>query len=353
MSHAVSTRTIILAMVVLVLAVAAAWAQGTEGGTLPTATGPLTPIALQWSTDVGQALASAQVAGRPVYIYIWAKYNPDCIKMADETLTYDHVVAQLASFQLVALDAHNRTNFAFFEKYKIPYFRVGGPAGAEVSREAGVVWEGGGRYPTSLFLDPQGREVYRMFGCVVGKGFAVRLAQVTEALEAWDSLKADPNSPAAELRVGHVYMQLQVISEARKHLQQALELDPQNQSGVVPDARLDLLIMAIPDDPVKSIPALQQWRQANADHPRRLEAAYYEAAANVAVAEALMAAAPEGTQGLTREATARLDAAVRVLQLFKESKPGSPEHESQWYMQAMALLTGIEAARKPAPPPGR
>lgn len=347
MSHTITTRTTIVVTLALFLGAAVVWAQGTGGGTVPTTVGPAAATVLQWFIDPGQALAAARAAGRPVYIYIWAKYNPDCVKMADETLTYDQVIAQLALFQLVALDAHNRANFGFFDQYKIPYFRVEGPAGPEVPHDAGVVWSGGGRYPTSLFLDSQGREVYRMFGYVGGAGFAVRLAQVTEALKAWDNLRANPTSAPAEFRVGHAYMELQVLPEARTHLQQALKLDPQNLTGVAPDARLDLLIMAIPDDPGNSIAALQQWQKQNANHPRRLEATYYEAATNVAVAEGLMAAAPEGTKGLTKEALARLDAATRILQVFKQSKPGSVEHESQWYMAAMELLTGIDKVLHP------
>ena len=348
MRHVALICSIILWGLSLGLGAAGVWAQDTGGTTAPAVTAPLLPAGLQWSTDAELALAAARAAGRPIYVYIWARYNPDCVKMADETLAYDQVVAQLASLQLVALDAHTHANFAFFDKYKIPYFRVEGPNGEEVP--PGVAVSGGaGRYPTHLFLDAQGREVYRMYGFVEGKGFAVRLGQVTEILKARENLDADPDSPSAELRVGHLYMQMVVLTEARNHLERALQLDPQNRAGVVPDARLDLTIIGIPDDPAKSVPTLQQWQKENAAHPRRLEALYYEAAANVAAAEALMAAAPEGTTGLTKEANARLDAAVRLLLVFKQSKPGSPEHESQWYLPAMALITGIDVARQPPP----
>lgn len=343
MRHVGANGGVILVGLTLMLAAGGAWGQTVEPAPAP---GPVTPAALQWSTDSEQALPAAQAAGRPVYVYIWARYNPDCVRMADETLTYDQVVAHLTSFQLLALDAHSRGNFPFFDKYKIPYFRVEGPGGPEIP--PGVAVSGGAaRYPTSVFLDSQGREVFRMYGFVEGKGFAVRLGQVMDVLKAWEVLRGDPDSAEAELRLGHLYMQMEVLAEAKVHLERALQLDPKNEKGVVPDARLDLAIMAIPEDPAKAIPTLQQWQRENAAHPRRLEAVYFEAAANVGVAQELMAVAPEGTTGLTKDADARLQAALRLLTVFKEAKPGSLEHESRWYLPAMALVTGIEAARQP------
>jgi tetratricopeptide (TPR) repeat protein len=329
MRNAVLIRTAMVATLLLGLGVAVSLAQADAGATLPAPGGGA--VALHWVTDYDQALAEAREAGRPVYVYIWARYNPDCVAMADNTLAYDAVMAQLAAFELVALDAHNRANFPFFDRYKIPYYRVELPD-AEIPYEAGTRVEGAARYPTSLFLDPQGRELYRMFGFVEGKGFAVVLGRVMQVLKAWTDQRANPTSAAAEAQLGHLYMVLQVIPEARKHLEAALKLDPQNQSGLQPDIKLDMIIMGIPQDPgpAASLPALQQWQKQNAAHPRRLEAVYYEA--------------------VTYAALDNLDAAMRLLTRFKQAKPGSPEYESQWYLPALQLIAGINQAREPAPP---
>lgn len=316
-------------LVLLVLGTAVAGADG--GSNVPAPAAGLGAVTLRWSTDYNQALAEARRAGRPTYVYIWARYNPDCVAMADNTFTYDAVMAQLATFELVALDAHNRVNFAFFDRYQIPYYRMEAPD-AEVPYEEGTRIEGAARYPTSLFLDEQGREVYRLYGYVEGKGFAVVLGRVTEVLKAWNSQRADPTSAVAEAQLGHLYMLLQVMPEARKHLEAALQLDPQNRTGLHPDIRLDLIIMGIPETPgpAVSLQALQQWQRQNAAHPRRLEAIYYEAVAQVALDN--------------------LDAALQLLTRFRQAKPGSPEYESQWYLPAMQLIAAINKAREPAPP---
>ncbi len=316
-------------IVLLLLGTALAGADG--GATVSAPTASLGTVALRWSTDYNQALAEARRAGRPTYVYIWARYNPDCVAMADNTLNYDAVMAQLAAFELIALDAHNRANFAFFDRYQIPYYRMEAP-NAEVPYEAGMRIEGAARYPTSLFLDEQGREVYRLYGYVEGKGFAAVLARVTEVLKAWNSHRADPTSAVAEAQLGHLYMMLQVMPEARKHLEAALQLDPQNQTGLHPDIRLDLIIMGIPENPgpAISLQALQQWQRQNAAHPRGLEAVYYEAVAQVALDN--------------------LDAALQLLMRFRQAKPGSPEYESQWYLPAMQLIAAINKSREPVSP---
>lgn len=316
-------------IVLTLLGTALARADGVATGPTP-AVSP-GAVTLRWSTDYKQALAEARRAGRPTYVYIWARYNPDCVAMADNTLTHDAVMAQLAAFELIALDAHNRANFAFFDQYQIPYYRVEAPD-AEVPYEAGTRIAGAARYPTSLFLDEQGREVYRLYGYVEGKGFAVVLGRVTEVLKAWNSHRANPTSAVAEAQLGHLYMLLQVMPEARKHLEAALQLDPQNQTGLHPDIRLDLIIMGIPDNPgpAVSLQALQQWQRQNAAHPRRLEAIYYEAVAHVALDN--------------------FDAALQLLARFRQAKPGSPEYDSQWYLPAMQLIAAINKAREPLPP---
>ncbi len=328
-----------IALAVLLLGAGVASAQG-PGATLPAPAGNVTAGDLRWHTDPTQARAEARANGRPLYVYIWAKYDPECINMADECLAHEAVVAQLAGFELLALDAHSRVNFAFFDEYQIPYVRLPGlheetPMTPLVGEGQPVPVTGAARWPTSLFLDSEGAEVYRMYGYVPGKAFAVVLSQVTEVLKWRAALHKDPNSAVAEAQLGHLYTVLQVFPEARKHLRRALDLDPQNITGVHPDVQLDLIIMDVPDNPAAGAQKLREWRQIWPAHPRRLEAVYYEAVSEVALE--------------------RLDAAVKILLPFKQAVPGSAEANSQWYLPALTLLAKIEAARRapgPAPPRG-
>jgi len=338
-SASTSLRVCPLALVALLLGAGVATAQD-RGATLPAPAGNVTAADLRWYTDPTQALAQARGNGRPLYVYIWAKYDPECINMADESLAHEAVVAQLVRFELLALDAHNRANFPFFDKYQIPYVRLPGldvetPMTPLVEEGQPVPVTGAARWPTSLFLDSEGVEVYRMYGYVPGKAFAVVLSHVTEVLKWRAVLGKDPTSALAEAQLGHFYTVLQVFPEARKHLRRALDLDPDNATGVHADVQLDLIIMDVPDNPAAGAQKLREWQQTWPAHPRRLEAVYYEAVSEVALEH--------------------LDTAAKILLPFKRAVPGSPEASSQWYLPALTLLAKIEAAMRapgPAPPRG-
>jgi tetratricopeptide (TPR) repeat protein len=359
----------------LLLALAGGWA-GADGQAtapppvLPPGQGLTTPATtLQWSIDPDAALAKAKATGRPVYIYVWAKYNPACMYMADTVLADDAVMAQLQNFELVALDGDNRANFPFFDRYKIRYVRVLGPTNEPVPYEAGLQVTGGARFPTNLFLDSQGQEVYRDAGVAAtpdpltgqpspngARVFATRLLQVQEVVKAWDNVRHNPTSAAAEVQLGHLYAQLEVLPEAKKHLQKALDMDPQNQTGLRADINLDLLIMGIPADPAGSLNALQAWQKQYPTHPRQLEAVFYEAVAEVARARALV---DTGADASARRANNRLvvagyDAALALLDPFYKAKKDSPLRQSEWYKPALGLIADIQAARAAllAAPPG-
>ena len=361
MRTAVPICSSLLAALLLALTGGGAAADGQAGAAPADGQGLTAPGAtLQWSIDPDAALAQAKAAGRPVYLYIWAKYNPACMYMADTVLADDAVMAQLQNFELVALDADNRANFPFFDRYKIPYVRVTGPNNDPVPYEAGLQVKGGARFPTNLFLDSQGQEVYRKFGAegsvdpksglptpYGASAFAARLVQVRQVVKAWDNVRHNPTSAAAEAQLGHLYAQLQVLDEAKKHLQKALDLDPQNQSGLRGDIDLDLLIMGIPADPEGSLPKLRGWQKQYATNPRQLEVVYYEAVAEVAQAKALIdaGAAPDARRASNRQAVAAYDAALDMLKRFRDVKQGSADAQSQWYQPALNLIAGIKEAR--------
>jgi len=296
-------------------------AQGPEA-TLPVPRGDEPADEQRWSTAPEQVLAYSQETARPVYVYIWAKYHPGCISMAGQTLPHPQVAAQLADFNLLALDAHNRGNFTFFDKYKIPYYRFGSLlVGDEQPQEDEPRVMVAPRWPTNLFLDAHGNEVFRYYGFVPPERFAGMLGQIRELVQQREALRQEPESAAAAARVGHLYTRLQVYREAQKHLQLALQLDPENVTGVHADVTLDLTIMSIPEDPAATSRTLREWQRDNPGHPRHLEALYFEAVAQVA--------------------DDHYEAAERLLSRFEQAAPGSPEYDSPWYLPARQLLHSI------------
>jgi tetratricopeptide (TPR) repeat protein len=248
--------------------------------------------------------------------------------MSSQTLMYDLVVAQLQGFERLAVDALNQQNFPFLDQYKVPYVKLA-PLVDQPPQDAGPVTEpkevpvqAAAQWPTNLFLDSQGHEIFRIHGYVAGKQFAQMLGQVQELSKHWDLLRQNPNSPAAEAALGHLYLELKVFAESRKHLEHALALDPQNTSGVLPDVQLDLTILALPDDTHAGALALQDWQKRNPHHPRLLEAVYYQAVADVNNGD--------------------LGGAVKLLNRFAQAKPGSPETKSEWFVPACSLLAKIQ-----------
>ena len=302
---------------------AALWAQG-GGSTLPATD---TGAAQTWSTKPDEVLAAAQQSGKPVYVYIWAKFHPDCIRMSEETLLYDQVVAQLGGFERLAVDATNRASFPFLDAHKIPYIKLAPldqaapPLAPLPEKNEEVLAQGAARWPTNLFLDSQGTEIFRFYGWMPGKNWAAMLAQVVELNQQWDAQRKDPNSALAEANLGHLYVQLQVFKEAKKHLDRALQLDPNNAVGVVPGVQLDQAILALPDDPAVGKRTIQEWEKRNPGHARFLEAVYYEAVALVALSD--------------------YAGATKLLLRFENAKPHSAEFDSTWYRPARELLALI------------
>ena len=281
---------------------------------------------LVWGTDSAQVLAQAQAQGRPVYLYVWAKYHPDCVQMAQFSLPYPRVASQLTNFELLALDAHNPANFAFFDQYQVPYLKTALPGSADtqsLSQDLGAA-----RWPTHLFLDPRGREVFRTYGFLPGQAFAEILSIVRDLFRNWEVLQTQPDSAEGEAGVGHAYLMLEVAEQARTHLERALQLAGADQQALQDGVRLDLTILRLPDDPPKAQRDLQQWREQHGGDPRAVEALYYEAVAEIA--------------------SERLDRAERLLQRFEQAQPGTPEYESKWYAPGMLLLKLLQ---KPATTP--
>lgn len=329
----------ILALLLLCLTPLRLWAQGT---TLPgpdQAAQSLTPT---WGTNPQQVLEAAAQSGKPVYVYIWARYDRACEATAAETLLHDQVVAQLQNFERLAIDAMNRRNFPFLDERKIPYIKPTpvDPGQTGPTDPAAMTVQGMARWPTHLFLDAHGTEIYREYGFIPGVGFARILGQVRELAVQWEASRQKPDDVLPEANLGHLYTVLKVFPEAKKHLERALALDPENKSGVVPGVQLDLMIIALPDDPAAGKKAVREWQKRNPRHPRLLEALYWEAVGEVADWQL------SGDTG-----RAKLDAAAKLLSRFQTAKPDSPEAKSEWYIPAMELLAAIEQLRK-QPPPG-
>ena len=104
-------------------------------------------------------------------------------------------------------------------------------------------------------------------------------------------------------------------------MHQIVELDPDNTAGANYNARVDLAIFKLPDDPQKAFVDLFQLQTEDPERSRRFEIQYYMAVAQFA----------SGDQ----------QSALQLLESFETADRDSPYFNSKWTALALAMLKYI------------
>ncbi len=281
-----------------------------------------------WHESWEPALSSAQQSGKPIYVYIWERrehpgmsaedwaklreYDP-CDKMNRLTLVKQQVKHMLRGYTLCALEVHHRRNRDFIDKYV--------PGLLPEAHEDRAV-HSSYRLPFHLFLGSSGEKVFQVYGYIPEQWFV----QIIEAVNLLVTVPESPDAPLiqarAYARLGHLCLELQLYEEARKHLNRALELDPENQAGAKADAELDLTIMALPDQPAQAYRDLESYLTTYPNAKRRVEVRYFMAVAKYV----------DGDKGR----------AMKILdEIAKIRDPASPDEE-RWIDLAAVLLYQLQ-----------
>lgn len=281
---------------------------------------------VKWYDRAEEALAAAKQSGKPVFIYIYSDKLQACKAMRTSTLGNPQVVALLKSFVCCALDADLPANGAFVDKYTT--------AKSPDDRTRMLVNH------AHVFLDSQGRELYVGWGFVTYVDFVPILQQIPRLAELTDLVEREPDNPRANADLGHVLLQLELYSEGRMRLQKAVAGDPDNKLGAKEDATLDLIILGIPDDPVKGYDALVQFLKDYPNAQRELEVRYFKAVA-LAAQGAMLEAEKKDAKG----AEAKYREALKIVSTF-EVPPGDPMRptydKSPWTEPALSLKLALE-----------
>ena len=268
-----------------------------------------------WLPSVSAALEAAARSGKLVYVFVYRPGLPKALHMGSGTLTDPNVLRALRNYEACPVDVYNPQNEQVLRERKMLQ------AGEE---EAGATKVA--ELPISLFLNKQGQEICRLHGYLPPRWFIKALATVRAIATAQTTVQVNPEDAVTHARLGHLYMELlaydqRLRDKARESLNRAVALDPRNQTGAKAEAGLDLLVMAIPDDPQQVANDLRRYPQTYPRSPRRLEAQYYMAVAYVAA-------------GNTQEA-------IKVLRTFEAFGVKAPEYTSPWTEHAVALLTRL------------
>ncbi len=267
--------------------------------------GPVLLDVARWP-NAQEALEAAANSGKPVYAYVYSPDDATCMRMQQATLVNSGVRAALGDYQVCAMNIHNPQNQQFLQQHKV----------LPPTDEERLIKTY--RLPTSLFLNSKGQEVYRRYGYLPLRWFMAILTDVKALIGAQSKVEAKAHDASTYAELGHLCMRLQMYDKARQYLTTAVRLDPHNQAGAKDQARLDLIIMAIPDNPQQASDDLQNYLRTYSHSPRRLEARYYMAVAQLAAN--------------------RVKEAVKILQTFETSDKSAPEYDSPWTPHALGLL---------------
>ena len=306
---------------------------------LGTLAGPAAAAAIDWHDGLDEALQAAEESGKPVFAFIYlgeqtpgasgqreeisvrregdpvASQQLDLERMLKQTLSDADVVAAARNFEALKLDLCDPRTDAARIALKV------GP-GVDAGTETRV-----GMYPITVFLDPSGEEIFRRHGCMPALGYAAQLEQAHELFEKRGAVLADPRDAIKHRELGRAYMEMdptpddQIYQAAVEHLQEAVRLDPGNETGANFDARVDLAILSIPQSPEqtrRSITDLFRLQTEDADGHRKLEIQYYMAVAHFVLED--------------------YASAKQLLREFETEDRNSPYWDSPWTPQALSLI---------------
>ncbi len=296
---------------------------------------------IDWHESLEAALEAAGESGKPLLVFVYiggqdadfegqrqqihlpgseedrARQRVQVSEMLNDTLVDPGVVHAAEAFEAVRLDLRLRCNDAARRRLHIS---------PGVDPATGVR---AGMYPITLFLDSNGDELFRRHGSLPPVAYQLQLERAANLFAKLDAVAAQPGDAVARRELGRAYMEMDFAPDdpfyraAVRNLEKAIELDPDNATGAKYDARVDLAILHLPDDPGTAVGSLFQLQVEDPDGRRRLEIQYYMAVAQYVLEH--------------------YDEAIQLLAQFETEDRDSPYYDSPWTPQALGLLAHIRA----------
>jgi thioredoxin-like negative regulator of GroEL len=159
---------------------------------------------IPWITGTTKALKASRETGRPVVVDLWAVWCEPCKVMEKTTFRDPRVLAVIAGFVPLKVDADADT--VFVERYDIEIF------------------------PTTLFLDEDGREITRLTGLIEADPMLKSLEEVGEGYGSYIELVGRKSDPPALKAVGQFLLEVGnpggAVPLLRKALKQSKGKEP-------------------------------------------------------------------------------------------------------------------------------
>ncbi len=277
-----------------------------------------------WHRSFEDGLAAAAQSGKPIVVFAYISqpggaYDFAHDGMLNETLVDEGVVEALEAFEAVMFDVRAPGNQAARRRLNVSPVVTPATGVVDVERVA--------TYPITLFLDRRGDELFRRHGYLPPDAYRLQLERSAALFEKLRAVTEEPDSAVARRELGRAYMEMDFAPDdpfyraAVENLERATELDPNNLTGAKFDARVDLTILRLPDDPEQALTDLRDLQAQDDDGDRLFETQYY-----IAVAQYVL----EDMAG-----------AIRTLERFETDDRDSPWFDTPWTPQALGLLGHI------------
>lgn len=279
----------------------------------------------RWHESLEAGLRAAATSHKPIVVFAFISqpggiYDTPHDYMLHQTLIDQQVVETLGRFEAVRLDIRRPENNAARVQLRISPVRTEQTGVVEAQQREGV-------YPITLFLDETGKELYRRHGYLPPIAYAAELTRAANLFAAMAAADAAPTDAVARRNLGRAYMEMEFTPDdpfyqaAVENLERAIELDPENAAGAKYDARVDLTILHLPDDPEQGLAELRGLQAQQPEGDRRFELQYY-----IAVGQYVLEDLP---------------GAIKTLERFETADRNSPWFDSPWTPEALGLLNHL------------
>ncbi len=203
----------------------------------------------KWLKTMEEGKDAATEKDQSLLVYYSADWNELSEEFEDTVLTDPDVRTELDGFVIVHIDSD---------------------VDADTPASYGV-----SAYPTCIFYRSDGEEITRVIGLVTADEFAKTLKLVKSGdLETFrEFLAREEDAPGdmdLAMEIGNAYIDRTNVPEARKRYDKILRNDPDNETGLVPSALLQLgFCDLMSNDPSG---AIDRFEQVRAGHPDTDEA---------------------------------------------------------------------------------
>jgi len=203
----------------------------------------------KWLKTMEEGKDAATEKNQPLLVYYSADWNELSEEFEDTVLTDPDVRTELDGFVMVHVDSD---------------------ADADTPASYGV-----SAYPTCIFYRSDGEEITRVIGLVPAGEFAETLKLVKSGdLETFRDFlareEAAPGDMDLAMEVGNAYLDRTNVPEARKRYDKILRNDPENETGLVPSALLQLGFCDLMSNDPNG--AIDRFERVRAEHPDADEA---------------------------------------------------------------------------------